>query len=99
MIDISAHRTAVDWAHQIKHLLDDCYPAADKVHVVYDNPNTHKIASPYEAFAPPETRRLARRLELYYTPKHDSWLHIAEIALRVLTKQCLDCRIAAIETL
>jgi hypothetical protein len=98
-IDISAQRTAVDWAHQIKHLLDDCYPKADKVILVCDNLNTHKVASLYEAFAPPEARRLARRLEIHDTPKHGSWLNIAEIELSVLTKQCLNRRIATIEML
>jgi len=98
-IDISVQRTAVDWAHQIKHLLDDGYPDADTVTLVCDNRNTHKIASLYEAFAPTEARRLARRLEVHYTPKQGSWLNIAEIELRVLTKQCLNRRIAAIETL
>ena len=67
--------------------------------LVCDNLNTHKVASLYEAFAPPEARRLARRLEIHYTPKHGSWLNIAEIELSVLTKQCLDRRIPAIETL
>jgi hypothetical protein len=98
-IDISAQRTAVDWAHQIKHLLDDCYPEADKGLLVCDNLNTHTIASLSEAFAPQEARRLARRLELPYTPKHGSWLHIAEIALSVLTQQWLNRRIATIDTL
>jgi hypothetical protein len=98
-IDISEHRTAVDWAYQIKHLLDDCYPDADKVILVYDNLNIHKLASLYEAFEPQEARRLAQRLEIHYTPKHGSWLNIAEIELSVLTKQCLARRIAAIDTL
>ena len=97
--DISAQRTAVDWAHQITHLLDACYPDADTVPLVCDNLSTHKIASLYEAFAPEEARRLARRLELHYTPKHGSWLNIAEIELSILTKQCLDRRIATIATL
>jgi hypothetical protein len=98
-LDIAEHRTAVDWAHQIKHLLDNCYPDADKVLLVCDHLNTHKLASLSEAFAPQEARRLARRLELHHTPKHGSWLNIAEIALSVLTKQCLARRIAAIDTL
>ena len=97
-IEISAHRTASDWAHPITPLLDDWYPDADKVILVCDNRNTHKIASLYEAFAPPEARRLARRLEGHYTPQHGRWLNIAASALRVLTKQCRDRRIAAIET-
>ena len=71
-IDISVQRTAVDWAHQIQHLLDDCYPDADTVTLVCDNLNIHKIASLYEAFASTEARRLARRLEVHYTPKHGS---------------------------
>lgn len=98
-IDISAQRTAVDWAHQIKHLLDDCSPEADKGLWVCDNLNTPKVASLYEAFAPPEARRLARRLEIPYTPKHGSWLNIAESELSVLPKPCLDRRIATIEML
>jgi hypothetical protein len=98
-INISEHRTAVDWAHQIKHLLDDCYPDADTVILVCDNLNTHKLASLYEAFAPQEARRLARRLEIHDTPKHGSWLNSAEIERSVLTKQCLHRRIAAIDTL
>jgi hypothetical protein len=97
-IAISAPRPAVDWAHQSKHLLDDGSPDAAKVPVVCDHLNTHKIASLYEAFAPPEARRLARRLEVHDPPKHGSWLNIAESALSVLTKQCLDRRSAAIAT-
>jgi hypothetical protein len=96
---ISEQRTAVDWAHQIKHLLDDASPDANKVDLVCDNLNTHKIASLYEAFAPPEARRLARRLELHHTPKPGSWLNIAAIALSVLSKQCFNRRIADLETL
>ena len=98
-IDISAQRTAVDWAHQIKPRLDDCYPDADKVTVVCDHLHTHKIASLSEAFEPPAARRLARRLEVHDTPKHGSWLNIAEIALSGLTKQGRDRRIPTIETL
>jgi hypothetical protein len=98
-VDVRAHRTGVDWAHQIKSLLDAHYPTAEKVRVVCDNLNTHKVASLYEAFEPAEARRLACRLELHYTPKHGSWLNIAEIELSVLTKQCLDQRIADLETL
>jgi uncharacterized small protein (DUF1192 family) len=76
-----------------------CYPDADKVDVVCDNLNTHKMASLYEALAPQEARRLARRLELHYTPKHGSWFNIAEIELSVLSKQCLNRRIAALDRL
>jgi DDE superfamily endonuclease len=98
-VDVREQRTRVDWAHQIKYLLDDRYPTAEKVRVVCDNLNTHKVASLYEAFEPSEARRLARRLELHHTPKHGSWLNIAEIELSVLSKQCLNRRIADLETL
>jgi hypothetical protein len=83
----------VDWAQEIKQLLDEDYPEAQKVILVCDNLNTHKIASLYEAFSPAEARRLATRLEIHYTPKHGSWLNIAEIELSALTRQCLDRRI------
>jgi hypothetical protein len=98
-VDVSEQRTGVDWAHQVQHLLDDHYPQAAKVRLVCDNLNTHKVASLYEAFAPAEARRLARRLELHHTPKHGSWVNIAEIELSVLSKQCLDRRIADLEIL
>jgi hypothetical protein len=97
-VDVREQRTSVDWAHQIKSLLDDHYPTAEKVRVVCDNLNTHKVASLYEAFEPSKARRLARRLELHHTPKHGSWLNIAEIELSVLSKQCLNRRIADLET-
>jgi hypothetical protein len=96
---ICQQRTAVDWAHQIQHLLEACYPDADKGDVVCDKLNPHKIASRYEACEPQEARRLARRLELHYTPKHGSGLNIAEIALSVLSKQCLKRRIADLDRL
>jgi DDE superfamily endonuclease len=98
-IDISVQRPAVAWAPQLQHLLDDCDPNADTVTVVCANLKTPKIASLYEAFAPAEARRLARRLEIHDTPKHGSWLHSAEIERSVLTQPCLHRRIAAIETL
>jgi len=99
IVDVSEQRTGVDWAHQGQHLLDDHYSQAAKVRLICDNLNTHKVASLYEAFEPAEARRLARRLELHYTPKHGSWLNIAEIELSVLSKQCLDRRIADLEIL
>jgi len=89
----------VAWAHQLKHLLDACSPDADQVDLGCDHLNIHKLASLYEAFEPSEARRLARRLEAHYTPKYGRWLNIAEIALSVLTKPCLDRRIAELETL
>jgi hypothetical protein len=92
-VSVTDRRTAVDWAHQVKGLLDEDYPDAHVVRLVMDNLNTHCLGSLYEAFEPPEARRLAERLELHYTPKHGSWLNVAEIELRVLSGQCLDRRI------
>ena len=91
-VSITERRTKIDWAHEIKGLLDTHYPTAEKVVLVMDNLNTHTGASLYEAFPPEEARRLLNRLEIHYTPKHGSWLNIAEIELRVLTSQCLDWR-------
>lgn len=90
------HRTKVDWASQIKELLEVHYPTAEKVRLVMDNLNTHTIGSLYEAFPPAQALALAKRLEIHYTPKHGSWLNIAEIELNVLTMQCLDRRIPSI---
>ncbi len=92
-VSITDRRTKVDWALQIKELLDNHYPNVRKVVLVMDNLNTHTGASLYEAFQPDEARRLLDRLEMHYTPKHGSWLNIAEIELRVLTGQCLNRRI------
>jgi hypothetical protein len=98
-VEVMEHRTAVDWAQEIKKLLDVDYPDAEKVILICDNLNTHKPASFYEAFPPQEARRLVNRLEIHYTPKHGSWLNVAEIELSVLTTQCLDRRIPDLETL
>ena len=98
-VSIRERRTSIDWAQEIKELLDTDYPEAGKVRLVCDNLNTHKIASLYEAFDPQEARRLATRLEMHYTPKHGSWLNIAEIELSVLTRQCLDRYIPDVQTL
>jgi hypothetical protein len=87
-------RTRTDWAEEVRQLLDDDYPHARKVKLVCDNLNTHGIASLYEAFPAAEAHRLARRLEIHYTPRNGSWLNIAEIELSVLARQCLDRRIA-----
>jgi len=92
-VSVTERRTKVDWAVQIKELLDIRYPDARKVVLVMDNLNTHTGASLYEAFEPSEARRLLDRLEIHYTPKHGSWLNIAEIELRVLNGQCLKRRI------
>ena len=93
-------RTKIDWAHMIKWMLNEQYPDVEKVVVVMDNLNTHNISSLYEAFPPEEAFQLAQRLEIHYTPKHGSWLNIAECELSVLAAQCLgDRRIPDIETL
>jgi len=92
-IAVTAHRMKVDFAHQMKWLVDERYPRAKVIRVVLDNLNTHKPASLYEAFAPQEARRLAKKLEFHYTPKHGSWLNMAEIELSILARQCLDRRI------
>ena len=98
-IEVTDRRTAIDWAKQIKELLDVHYPNAKKVRLVMDNLNTHRISSLYKAFEPEEARRLAKRLELYYTPKHGSWLNMAEIELSHLSRQCLKRRIPDQETM
>jgi DDE superfamily endonuclease len=98
-VTVSDRRTRIDWAHCVKDLLDVCYPDAERVVLVQDNLNTHTPASLYEAFEPAEAKRLADRLELHYTPKHGSWLNMAEIELAVLTEQCLDRRLADRATL
>jgi hypothetical protein len=85
-------RTRLDWAHETKWLLDEQYPDADKVVLMMDNLNTHAISSLYEAFPPAEAFRLAQRLEIHYTPKHGSWLNIAETELSALSIQCLGAR-------
>lgn len=87
-------RTRIDWAHGVEHLLTVDYPDADRVVLVMDNLNTHSIASLYEAFPPQKAYALAGRLEIHHTPKHGSWLNIAEIELSCLTTQCLGRRIA-----
>ena len=77
----------------IKKLVDEDYPDRDRIVLVMDNLNTHKLSSLYEAFEPAEARRIAERLEIHYTPKHGSWLNMAEIEIGVLARQCLDRRI------
>ena len=98
-IDVTARRTKRDFAHQMKWLVDERYPEAEVIRIVMDNLNTHKWASLYEAFEPGEARRILRVLEFHYTPKHASWLNMAEIELSVLMRQCLDRRIPDEETL
>lgn len=98
-VSIRKRKTGIDWAYEIKDLLEVHYPEAERIRLVCDNLNTHKTGSLYEAFPPEEARQLAKRLEIHYTPKHGSWLNIAEIELSALTKQCLDRRISDIEIL
>lgn len=98
-VEVSGRRTRVDWANQIRELLEIHYPKTPKIRLVMDNLNTHTTASLYEAFPPELARSLAKRLEIHYTPKHGSWLNIAEIELSVMSKQCLDRRIPNITTL
>jgi hypothetical protein len=98
-VDAQPRRTKIDWAAQVKRLLTVDYPDAATVVLVMDNLNTHGTASLYEAFNPAEAFALAQRLEIHHTPKHGSWLNIAEIELSRLTRQCLDRRISDLTTL
>jgi hypothetical protein len=92
-VAVTERRTRTDWAHFVKELLDVDYPEAERVVLVMDNLNVHSPGSLYEASPPVEAKRLADKLEIHYTPKHGSWLNIAEIELSVLARQCLDRRI------
>jgi hypothetical protein len=92
-VQVTDRRTAKDFAEVLRWLVDDVHPEAEKVVLVTDNLNTHKPASLYEAFPPQQARRIAERIEWHYTPKHGSWLDMAEIELSVLSRQCLDRRI------
>ena len=98
-VAVTERRTRKDWALHIKAMLDERYPTAVKVRLVMDNLNTHTIASLYETFEPAEARRLAERLDIHYTPKHGSWLNMAEIELSALKSQCLDQRLPDIDTM
>lgn len=92
-IEVTQRRTMQDFAQQMKYLVDVVYPKAEVIRVVLDNLNTHKPASLYETFAPEEARRILSRLDFHHTPKHASWLNMAEIELSVLSRQCLNRRI------
>jgi DDE superfamily endonuclease len=96
---VTDQRTKVDWAYFIQALVDTHYPHAEKICLVMDNLNTHNKSSLYEAFDPSEAKRIADKLEIHYTPKHGSWLNMAEIELSHLSRQCLAGRIEAKETL
>jgi hypothetical protein len=98
-VEITEHRGRKEWAEFIRGMLDERYPTAKKIVLVMDNLNTHGIASLYERFPAEEARHLAERIEIHYTPKHGSWLDIAEIELSALARQCLNRRIETIETM
>ena len=93
-VEVTERRTAVDFAHQMRWLVDDAYPHTETIRLVLDNLNTHKLGSLYDAFKPAEARRIAKRLEFHYTPLHGSWLNMAEIELSVFSNQCLNRRIS-----
>lgn len=98
-VRVTERRRSVDFAEQLRQLVDEDYPAAERIVLVTDNLNTHTIACLYERFAPEEARRIAAKLEWHYTPEHGSWLNIAECELSVLGRQCLNRRIGDAETL
>ncbi len=98
-VTVTERRTKQDWAQYMKALVDVHFPEADLITVVLDNLNTHTLASLYETFEPAEARRIARKLDLHYTPKHGSWLNMAEIEFSALSRQCLNRRLADAEAL
>ena len=98
-VEVTDQRTKVDWARVVQQLVDVDYPDKERIVLVMDNLNTHHPSSLYEAFEPEEALRIAQRLEIHYTPKHGSWLNMAEIELGVLSRQCLDRRIPDREAL
>jgi hypothetical protein len=98
-VQVRKRRTKKDWAHFLRELIDVHYPEAEKIVLVMDNLNTHTPSSFYETFEPAEARRLTEKLEIHYTPKHGSWLNIAEIELSILARQCLSDRFPSMEAL
>jgi hypothetical protein len=98
-VSVTARRTKQDFAQQMKWLADERYPDAERIRVVLDNLNTHRPAALYETFPPDEARRILRRLEFHYTPKHGSWLNMAELEISIFGRQCWDRRIPDPETL
>ena len=97
-VKVTAHRTKEDYAYCMRDTVDTHFPDVDKIRVVMDNLNTHTPAALYETFEPAEARRILRKLEFHYTPKHASWLNMVEIEIGVLAGQCLDRRIPDVET-
>jgi transposase len=98
-VTVTERRTMVDWAEAVRELVDVHYPEAEQIVLVMDNLNTHSIGSLYEAFTPEEALRIAKKLEIHYTPKHGSWLNMAESELSILSRQCLNRRIPDAERL
>jgi hypothetical protein len=98
-VEVTERRTAIDYAHQMKYLVDERYPQANKIGVIQDQLNTHVRASLYKAFEPKEAKRILNKLEFHYTPKHGSWLNMAEIELSVVNRQCLNRRLPDQDTL
>jgi hypothetical protein len=96
VVQATEHRASVDCAKFLKHLIDDEYPDAERLVLVMDNLSTHTPACFYEAFEPAEARRLTQKLEIHYTPKHGSWLNIAEMQISIIARQCLDQRIGSL---
>ena len=94
---VTEQRTKIDFAHCLRYLAEERYPDAEKIVAVMDNLNTHSLASLYAAFEPELSLRLAQRFEIHYTPKHGSWLNMAELEIGVMSRQCLGRRIAGIE--
>lgn len=98
-VKVTQRHTKIDWAYLMKDLVDTHYPEADTIVLVMDNLNTHTKASLYEAFQPQEAKRIADKLEIHYTPKHGSWLNVAECEFSILARQCLHRRIGDMEAL
>jgi len=98
-VKVTERRTKIDWAYCVREMVDQTYPYAEQIVLVMDNLNTHNKSSLYEAFEPAEAKRIADKLEIHYTPKHGSWLDMAEIELGILSRQCLSRRIENMEQL
>lgn len=98
-VKVTQRRTKIDWAYCVREMVDQIYPDAEQIVLVMDNLNTHNKSSLYEAFGPAEAKRIADKLEIHYTPKHGSWLDMAEIELGILARQCLSRRIDNMEQL
>ena len=98
-VKVTERRTKIDWAYCVREIVDQIYPDAERIVLVMDNLNTHNKSSLYEAFEPAEAKRIADKLEIHYTPKHGSWLDMAEIELGILARQCLSRRIDNMEQL